>query len=76
MNTPTLHGSATSPPHLTASTVMGPLASRARMTEGQLYTTVIAVLAVLLLTLTGLPGSGREATPAPVESSPAGTVAP
>ena len=34
---------------------MEQLAHRARMTEGQLYTTILTVLVVLLLSLTGLP---------------------
>lgn len=36
-------------------TIMGLIAGRLRMTEGQLYTAVIAVAIALLLTLTGLP---------------------
>lgn len=50
--------------------VMAPLAHRATMTEGQLYTAVIAVLAVILLTLTGLPDAAeRETRPAPTSGS-------
>lgn len=41
--------------HREAPTVMGLLAERARMTEGQLYTAVIALAVALLLTVTGLP---------------------
>ncbi|HLT15551.1 MAG TPA: hypothetical protein VK007_02520 [Acidimicrobiales bacterium] len=37
--------------------VMAVLARRLGMTEGQLYTTVIAALVVAVLTLTGLPGA-------------------
>lgn len=36
-------------------TIMGLLAERVRMTEGQLYTVVIALVVALLLTVTGLP---------------------
>lgn len=36
-------------------TLMGILAERVRMTEGQLYTAVLAVLLVVWLTLAGVP---------------------
>lgn len=56
--------------------VMAAIARRAAMTEGQLYTAVIAVLAVLLLTLTGLPNAAsRDMPPIPV-TVPSGEVAP
>jgi hypothetical protein len=41
------------------------------MSEGQLYTVVLALIGVLLLLSSGLPGSGE--TPAP---TPAGTITP
>jgi hypothetical protein len=40
-------------------TVLGALARRLRMTEGQLYTVVIALLFAATLLLTGLPGAHR-----------------
>ena len=39
------------------------MARKARMTEGQLYTVVVVALAVLLLTLTGLPNAHRRDQP-------------
>ena len=39
--------------------MMGRLAGRLRMTEGQLDTAILAVLFVLLLSLTGLPTAER-----------------
>ena len=36
-------------------TVMGMLAARVRMTEGQLYTAILAVLLTFALMITGLP---------------------
>ena len=41
-------------------TLMGSLARRVRMTEGQLYTAIIAVAFALLLSLTGLPGAHQR----------------
>lgn len=41
-------------------TIVGLLAERLRMTEGQLYTVVLAALAVLLMTLTGLPNAHQN----------------
>lgn len=41
------------------STIMGRIARRLRMTEGQLYSAVLIVLVVTLLTLTGLPTAER-----------------
>jgi hypothetical protein len=38
---------------LAGVSIMGLLASRMRMTEGQLYTAVLALLLALVLTLTG-----------------------
>lgn len=55
-------------------TLVGLMAQRVRMTEGQLYTLIIAAALVILLTLTGLPGAHRPATtstrPAPTASTP------
>jgi hypothetical protein len=42
--------------------MMGRAAARVRMTEGQLYTAVLAVLVALLLSLTGLPTAERVPT--------------
>ncbi len=56
--------------------MMATLARRAAMTEGQLYTVVIAVLAVLLLTLTGLPNDAPRDPGQVPGRSPAGEVAP
>lgn len=54
---------------------MAMLAGRVGMTEGQLYTAVIAVLVVVVLTLTGLPAAhdladstGAAPVPAPPPS--------
>lgn len=41
------------------------LARRLRMTEGQLYTVVFALLGLLLLLASGLPGSGETPSLAP-----------
>lgn len=41
-------------------TVMGLLAERCGMTEGQLYTAVIALAVALLLTVTGLPAAHQR----------------
>ena len=46
--------------------MIGRLAERLRMTEGQLDTAVLAVLLVMLLSLTGLPTAER----APSTSTP------
>jgi hypothetical protein len=46
------------------------LARRVHMTEGQLYTVVLALVGVLLLLTSGLPGSGEAPS-----VSPHGTVA-
>jgi hypothetical protein len=56
-------------------TVTGAIAHRLRMTEGQLYTVVLAFLFVALLLLTGLPNAYRTDTgngiePAPLEVAP------
>jgi hypothetical protein len=51
--------------------VMAMLARRAGMTEGQLYTAVIAVLVVVVLTLTGLPAAHDLADPTGVVTVPA-----
>lgn len=59
-----------------APNVMASIARRAAMTEGQLYTAVIAVLATLLLTLTGLPNAAERAAPPPPVTAPNGEVAP
>jgi hypothetical protein len=40
--------------------LMAILARRARMTEGQLYTAVLVVVLVALLSLTGLPNAHRR----------------
>lgn len=53
--------------------MMARLAGRLRMTEGQLYTTVIIILSALLLSLTGLPTAERTPSVqpgAPVFESP------
>lgn len=60
-------------PSNTEPTVMGLIAKRVRMTEGQLYTIVILAALVLLLTLTGLPNAHEPTTsrtaPAPTTQS-------
>lgn len=48
-------GPATRPDEPGGPTVMGLLAGRAGMTEGQLYSAVIAVVVAILLTVTGVP---------------------
>jgi hypothetical protein len=53
----------------TERTVAGLIASRVRMTEGQLYTAVLAIIAAVLLTITGLPNAHRNASPAQVAPS-------
>ena len=57
--------------------IMAVLARRVGMTEGQLYTTVIAALVVAALTLTGLPGAHDLEDPtgavAPPPAAPATT---
>jgi hypothetical protein len=64
------------------ATVMGLLAKRVRMTEGQLYTAVLAVAIALLLTLTGLPNARHTtvglpgAGPVPTLATTPTTVAP
>ncbi|HEY1831642.1 MAG TPA: hypothetical protein VGG38_15515 [Acidimicrobiales bacterium] len=45
---------------LAGVSLMGVLAARIRMTEGQLYTVLIALLLALLLTLTGLPNAHKS----------------
>ena len=59
-------------------TVMGVLAARMRMTEGQLYTALIAVIMAVLLALTGLPNAHQRthSTTSGVRSPSAGPVAP
>ena len=39
--------------------LVGLLAARLRLTEGQFYTVVIAIILSLLLTMTGLPGAHK-----------------
>lgn len=58
-------------------TVPGAIANRLRMTEGQLYTAVLALLFVAALLLTGLPGAHKLDTggdgivvPPPAEVAP------
>jgi hypothetical protein len=54
-------------------TIVGLLSRKARMTEGQLYTVVLVALAVLLLTLTGLPNAHRrDRTDTPAVTAPTG----
>lgn len=54
---------ATGPPETATARVnppiMGVLADRLRMTEGQLYTAILALLVAATLTLTGLPSAHR-----------------
>jgi hypothetical protein len=78
VNDPQDHTSASGASLGEEPTVMGLLARRVDMTEGQLYTTIIVVLAVALLTLTGMPGAGRadDATPFPSGTASSGEVAP
>lgn len=70
-------------------TVMGLLADRWGMTEGQLYTSIIALVVALLLTVTGLPtahqrsdtdslsgGGAVPVAPPPTTAAPAPTAAP
>ena len=47
-------------------TIIGLVAAKWRMTEGQVYTVVLAALAVVLLTLTGLPNAHKTDRSAPV----------
>jgi len=51
------------------ATVAGLIAARVHMTEGQLYTAVLAVIVAVLLTL-------HEAARNPASPAPAGTVSP
>ena len=46
-----------------AAGVIARIAARLRITEGQLYTFVLALLAVTLVLLTGLPGAGNRVVP-------------
>lgn len=57
------------------ATVAGLIAARVHMTEGQLYTAVLAVIVAVLLTLTGLP-TAHEAARNHGSPAPAGTVSP
>ncbi|MDQ2648397.1 MAG: hypothetical protein M3Z03_02450 [Actinomycetota bacterium] len=58
-------------------TVLGAVANRVRMTEGQLYTVVLALLFVAALLLTGLPGAHKtESNDGIVVPPPAAEVAP
>ena len=56
-------------------TVAGLIATRVHMTEGQLYTAILAIVAAVLLTLTGLPNAHRT-TGSSTPPAPAVTVAP
>jgi hypothetical protein len=51
------------------ATVMGLLAGRVGMTEGQLYTVLLVALGVLLLSVLGLPGAGEPPDPAATPSA-------
>jgi hypothetical protein len=73
------HEHVTEPDREDEITVMGRIAKRLRMTEGQLYTAVLLVLSALLLSLTGLPTAERTPStdpgvptlsPVPSEESP------
>ena len=58
---------------------MARIAERIRMTEGQLYTAIIAIGIVLLMSLTGLPTAQRAPsgdTNVPTLGGPATTAAP
>ena len=57
-------------------TVSGALANRLKMTEGQLYTVVIALLFVAALLLTGLPGAHRLDDNGGIVEPPPAEVAP
>jgi hypothetical protein len=50
-------------------TVAALLAARVHMTEGRLYTAVLAVVAAVLLTITGLPNAHRT-TMKPTQAPP------
>lgn len=75
--------SGTDPTRSDDVVLMAALATRLRMTEGQVYTAIVGVLVVLLLTVTGLPrahdlvpaasSSSAPAPPAPAAPAPAAT---
>jgi hypothetical protein len=58
------------------TTVMGLLAKRFRMTEGQLYTAIITVAVAALLTFTGLPNAHRRPPGLPTGGASIPTLAP
>jgi hypothetical protein len=58
-----------------APTVMGLLAERSRMSEGQLYTIVVGAIVVLLLSVTGLPNAHRSDAGTTPTLAPAAPVA-
>jgi hypothetical protein len=65
------------PPTTDRQPVMARIAARLRMTEGQLYTAVLAAVVVILLSLTGLPNARQRSNadglsgPTVIEAPPA-----
>lgn len=73
--------SATDPTRGDDVVLMAALATRLRMTEGQVYTAIVGALVVLLLTVTGLPRAhdlvptaGSSSVPAPPPPAAPGPV--